>query len=163
MIETLAVVINELDNGTVECLKGAGGLCGSCREKSDNCVPEVFNKSKEVIFKVKNTHNAKLEDVVRIGVPAKSVLLSALVAYGVPLLGLVIGAVIGHFFDKESQIFSMIGSLIGLIVAAIIALLVARIFVNYFWAPKMLGVLPKRFVCQTRQKEEMQPIGKTIE
>jgi sigma-E factor negative regulatory protein RseC len=162
MIESLAVVVKTYED-KAECLKGPGGLCGSCNDKTDECVPEVFNKSKEILFVVKNTHNAKQGDVVRIGVPEKSVLLSSIVAYGIPLFGLILGAVCGHYYDQQVQIYSMLGSLLGLAIASLFSFIIAKIFVSCFWSPKMLGILPQKFICKTNQKSENQPIGKSIE
>ena len=153
MIESLAIVNKILDDGTIECIKDAKLLCGSCQDKSDNCVPEVFNNSQDIVFRVKNELGAKVNDVFRIGIPNKSVWLSSLIAYGIPLLGIILGAILGNVINSSTEIYSIVGALSGLVVGGIVSYISAKCLVKMLWSPKLLGVLPFNFSCKTKNKE----------
>ena len=69
-VEKLALVISKSGDGYVTCEYGTAGLCGGCKEKSDDCVPELFSKPQsQAVFLLKNTCGAEINQVVRVGIP----------------------------------------------------------------------------------------------
>jgi sigma-E factor negative regulatory protein RseC len=153
MVENLAVVSEVLSNGNVVCQNGISGICGSCSDQSDDCSTELLKKdTKPVTFIVKNSRNAGLNQVVRIGIPERSVLISAIIAYLIPMIFLIVGAVIsydcGNLFNASNDIITIIGSFIGLIIGIIVAYVVAKIFIKTLWSPRIVGVLPYTSNCK---------------
>lgn len=154
MIETLAIVTKVFDNGYVKCQQGVSGLCGACNSKSDSCDVNVFDKKKsqkEIIVKSLSSHNLQESQVVRLGIPEKSVYISVLISYAIPLFALIIGSFIGSLLassdSKEIDLFCIFGGGIGVLVGAFLSYLVARICVKTIWSPKLIGVLPIQKVC----------------
>ncbi len=155
MIETLALVTKVLDNNTVECTQGMQGLCGGCTEKSEDCAPEVFTAKKAPqVFILPNTLHASVNQVVRVGIPARSVLVSALICYGLPLCWLIMGAGIGMWLASLYQLSpdwsSILGAFIGLLIGMLLAFSIAHVFINRIWNPRMLGILPVK-TCVTKK------------
>ena len=140
-VEKLAVVKKIYPNGTALCEQGVEGLCGACDSKGSDChIEENREHSKAPVeFIIQNDFNAKIGQVVRVGIPDISVLLSAVVSYLIPLVFLVFGAVIGWMIGGE--IVSIIGSLLGVLLGFCVSLILARYILKSIWSPKMLGVL----------------------
>ncbi len=152
MTETLAVVTSISRDGTAVCTQGVNGICGSCTDRSSSCPEESSTPSKEpVVFSVPNSLNARINDVVRIGVPDSSIMISAVIAYLVPLLGLIAGAALFELIFKND--FAGIGgAFLGLTFGFCLAVILSRIFVKTIWAPRMVGILPAIPGCGTERK-----------
>lgn len=158
-MERLALVTarNEDDN-TVTCEYGVNGLCGSCSEKSDDCAPDLFSSgAKTTVFSLKNTFDAKVNQVVRVGVPAKSLLLSSFISYGIPLIFMLSCAGLAFWLASGRDGADMIaaaGAFLGLVAGFVTAAVTARIMRDTVWNPKMLGVLPFSPQCKNTTKSE---------
>ena len=140
-VEKLAVVKKSYPNGTVLCEQGVEGLCGACDSKGSDChIDDKHEHFKAPVeFILQNDFNAKIGQVVRVGIPDTSVLLRVVVSYLVPLVFLIFGAVIGWMLGGE--IVSIIGCLLGLFLGFCVSLILARFILKSVWSPKMLGVL----------------------
>ncbi len=146
--EILAVVVKE---GTKKdfllCEKGVNGLCGNCTSKEGECeVGSVAKEEANNFFEIHNTKNASIGDVIRVGIVEKSLWISIIVSYLIPLLCLLIGmtgsALISlHMVGEIKDGYAIIGSLVGLLIGVTIAWMIANYCVKNVWAPQMLGVL----------------------
>ena len=156
-LERLALVVsvNE-DCGTAVCEYGVNGLCGACTEKSDDCVTDIFaSGQKTMAFTLKNTCDARVNQVVRVGVPAKSLLLSSFISYVSPLVFMLTGAGLTFWLmsgHENADIYAAVGAFIGLVFGFVTAAITAKIMQNTIWNPRMLGVLPFSPKCNTQQK-----------
>ncbi|MGN1393295.1 MAG: SoxR reducing system RseC family protein [Succinivibrionaceae bacterium] len=154
MYETLAVVTKNMDNGYVECSIGTKGLCGSCQSKTEECSSNIFDsklESKRKDLVLENLLGAKLGQIVRIGFPTKSIILSIIISYMLPLLFLIIGAILGFLFLDfivvNKNFASIIGCFVGLFIGVIVSVLTARICIKTIWKPRILGILPIQNSC----------------
>lgn len=147
--EILALVCETVANtNLVICEKGVQGVCGSCHERKDSCVPDVLagRPSTTERFEVENIFKAKAGDVVRIAICERSVWLSIVVSYLIPLLSMMIGAsgsaIISFFLSGEiKDLVTILGAFLGLFFGIALAYYLAKYLVQKIWAPKMLGVL----------------------
>jgi len=94
--------------------------CSTCQVESTcgNAILEKFLAGKIFISKLNNSLAAQVGDQVVISIPKSSVSKASLVVYGVPLLGMIGGALFGDFwfnFEPFSILFSAIGLALGLI------------------------------------------------
>ena len=149
MTETLAVVRSISGDGLAVCEQGVRGICGSCSDRTASCPDDRTDSSKKpVIFSVPNSLNA---GVVRIGVPESSVMVSAVIAYLVPLLGLLAGALVFELIF-QNDLAGIAGAFAGLTLGFCLAIFLSRIFVKTIWAPRMVGILPAVPGCKTDVK-----------
>ena len=156
-LERLAVVVSKNEaNNTVVCEYGVNGLCGSCSEKTDDCAPEIFSsEQKTMVFTLKNTCNAELRQIVRVGVPAKSLLLSSFISYAVPLFFMIACAGLTFSFTSENaraDVFASLGAVAGLGFGFSVSMILAKILKRTIWNPRMLGVLPVKPECKNTTK-----------
>ena len=92
------------------------GLCG----KTQGCGISLlgqFAGHQNATFNVSNIIDAKIGDIVVVGVEDKALLTSALFLYGFPLLGLMLGAMIGSQLastPRQTDLFSALGAVTGL-------------------------------------------------
>lgn len=159
MVENLAVVTEILSDGKIVCEQGVGSICGSCTDQKDDCSPELFKPvSKNIKFTVKNSYGAKLNQVVRIGIPAKSVLMSAIIVYFVPLVGIIIGVMVSMIFTTEASEYAnyiaIIGAFVGLFIGILVSYCIAKLLVNSIWSPRMVGVLQFNANCSQVNKKK---------
>ena len=124
MIQEQAVVVGvNQDLASLEILRNKPcGLCG----QTSGCGISIWGRlfgHRANIFKVKNTLNAKVNDVVIVGVQENALLLSAVIVYGVPLATLILGAAftnVAFAGDVHADRNTVLGALFGL-------------FVGYLW------------------------------
>lgn len=160
MIQEQAVVVG-VNQGlaSLEILRNKPcGLCGQTRGCGISIWGRLFGHRAN-IFKVKNTVNAKVDDVVTVGIQENALLLSAVIVYGVPLLTLILGAAFANLAfagDLHADRNTVLGAFFGL-------------FVGYLWLkghkqadsfsaqyqPVILEIIDKKLVqkqCQTSKK-----------
>lgn len=126
--------------------------CGNCDPKTgckSVAITRLFGNAQES-FRVKNTVNADAGDFVRIGVADGMLLRSALAAYGVPLLALMVGAAVGHMIEPFGlpDLGAVLGAALGFVMG--FALLKQRSQLAKMAEPTTLeklipGVSPVRF------------------
>lgn len=121
MIEESAVVVdvkNEVALLEIE-RKTACGLCGKTRGCGISLLGKIL-KHRSNVFKADNLIQAKIGQSVIVGIQPQALMMSASLVYGVPLLGLFLGALFAKFFvSAPSQVdaYSMLGALAGLALA----------------------------------------------
>lgn len=97
MIQEQAVVISiNQDVASLEIIRNKPcGLCGQTRGCGISIWGRLFGHRPN-IFKAQNTINAKVDDLVVVGIEENALLFSAFVVYGVPLAILILGAAIAN-------------------------------------------------------------------
>ncbi|WP_373975056.1 SoxR reducing system RseC family protein [Chitinibacter sp. SCUT-21] len=116
MIETQAQVVKaEGDYAWVKIRPHTP--CGSC-DPEKGCksvaITRMFGNAQES-YRVSNPVHAQANDLVTIGVAERALLSTALWAYGLPMLLLLLGAMIGHFVTAKSELATLSGAVIGFI------------------------------------------------
>ncbi len=114
-------------------------------EACDHCAArnacETFGQKKEHLARARNVCGAAIGDRVKIRIPASSLLLSALVIYFLPALGLFVGALAGHHLLFLQTMGRDAASLLG----GVGTLLVVVGFVALYAVRRRNNVLPEAF------------------
>jgi sigma-E factor negative regulatory protein RseC len=116
MIEEQAVVIKaSKERVTLEVVRSKPcGLCGQVRGCGNSIWGKIFSHQSGHI-ETRNDLNAKLGDVVILGIDETLMLKSSLMLYGVPLLSMFLGMVIANSFAKEIvELYTLLGAVTGL-------------------------------------------------
>jgi sigma-E factor negative regulatory protein RseC len=122
MVEEQAIVVStDQHQAALEILRNKPcGLCGQTRGCGLSFWGKLFAHRANT-FKAKNHIEAKVGDVVVVGVEESALLFSAVAVYGIPLLFLLIGAFSGNAFgdglhaDRNTAIGAVLGLLLGYI------------------------------------------------
>lgn len=120
MIEEHAIVVSVSgDAAMLEIIrKKPCGLCGKSRGCGISLWGKLFNHKSE--FKATNTIGAKVGDNVIVGVEEQALLKGSMTMYGIPLLALLLGALLGMVFlpadaaASQKDAYAVIGATIGL-------------------------------------------------
>ena len=122
--ETRAVV--RAFDGDDVLIEAAQGGCGRCHEEG-GCggqnLTQMFCSAPKV-WRLPNPGGLSVGDAVMVGIAAGEVRHSANVAYGLPLLGILLGAVSGNAVASDQG--AMLGAVLGFFVAGLLARLVSR-------------------------------------
>jgi sigma-E factor negative regulatory protein RseC len=116
MIEEQAVVIKaSKERVTLEVVRDKPcGLCGQVRGCGNSIWGKIFSHQSGHI-ETRNDLNAKLGDVVILGIDETLMLKSSLMLYGVPLLLMFLGMVIANSLAKEMvELYTLAGAVTGL-------------------------------------------------
>ena len=116
MIEEQAVVIKaSKERVTLEVVRTKPcGLCGQVRGCGNSIWGKIFSHQSGHI-ETRNDLNAKLGDIVILGIDETLMLKSSLMLYGVPLLLMFLGMLLANSFAKEMvELYTLIGALTGL-------------------------------------------------
>ena len=116
MIEEEAIVIKaSKENVILEVVRSKPcGLCGQVRGCGNSIWGKIFSHQSGHI-ETRNDLNAKLGDVVILGIDETLMLKSSLMLYGVPLLLMFLGMVIANSFAKEMvELYTLVGAVTGL-------------------------------------------------
>ncbi|QLI80216.1 SoxR reducing system RseC family protein [Chitinibacter fontanus] len=116
MIETQAQVVRTEGNYAWVKIR-PHTPCGHC-DPEKGCksvaITRMFGNAQES-YRVHNPLAAKPNELVTIAVQEGALLSSALWAYGLPMLLLLLGAVIGHFIASNSELATLVGAAFGFI------------------------------------------------
>jgi sigma-E factor negative regulatory protein RseC len=108
-------VVKEVRGDKALVLTDRKEQCGQCMARG-YC--EMLGGGKEMVSEALNPVGAKVEDIVRIGIPSGTVTKASMVVYMIPAIGLVGGAAIGYYIGKscglDSNLSTLIGSLAGI-------------------------------------------------
>jgi sigma-E factor negative regulatory protein RseC len=121
MIEEEAVVIKaSKERVTLEVVRTKPfGLCGQVRGCGNSIWGKIFSHQSGHI-ETRNDLNAKLGDIVILGIDESLMLKSSLMLYGVPLLSMFLGMVFANSFVKEMmELYTLIGAVTGLILGIV--------------------------------------------
>lgn len=116
--------------GTVTAVKGnkifieilRSSACGGCSQKSCNCAPEESNK---MIVELPNPGGLAISQVIDLEMADSEVTRAALTAYGLPLAGFLLGALLPSALintptDMQRALSAFCGLLIGFLFIAVI-------------------------------------------
>jgi sigma-E factor negative regulatory protein RseC len=121
MIEEQAIVIKaSKDRVTLEVVRSAPcGLCGQVRGCGNSIWGKIFSHQTGHI-ETRNDLNAKLGDIVILGIDETLMLKSSLMLYGVPLFTMFLGMLIFNHLAKEMvELYTLIGAVAGLILGVV--------------------------------------------
>ena len=121
MIEEEAIVIKaSKENVILEVVRSKPcGLCGHVRGCGNSIWGKIFSHQSGHI-ETRNDLNAKLGDIVILGIDESLMLKSSLMLYGVPLLSMFLGMVFANSFVKEMmELYTLIGAVTGLILGIV--------------------------------------------
>jgi len=138
-IEERASVV-AIDGEFAEVLPTGQSACKSCSSNS-GCSTNAFaffSFGKKSNMRVVNTLNAQAGDEVLIGIPSGTLLMSTALAYGIPLLVLLLAAFLGQVVfayaglnaEVGSIIFGGLGFLLGFVLSSRLAK-IASLFKRY--------------------------------
>ena len=116
MIEEQAIVIKaSKERVTLEVVRSKPcELCGQVRGCGNSIWGKIFSHQSGHI-ETHNKLNAKLGDIVILGIDETLMLKSSLMLYGVPLLLMFLGMVIANSFAKEmTELYTLVGAVLGL-------------------------------------------------
>lgn len=121
MIEETGIIV-AVDGDRAEVLTRRRSSCGGC-EVRGACGTSLLDRllgRREVRLDALNRVDAGIGDEVVVGVPEDGVLIGAFVAYILPLLGLLLGAILGQTaaeaLGTSGQLLSILGGAGGLAV-----------------------------------------------
>ena len=121
MIEEQAIVVKASKAFvTLEVVRSKPcGLCGQLRSCCNSICVKIFSHQSSHI-ETRNNLNAKLGDVVILGIDETLMLKSSLMLYGVPLLLMFLGMVIANSVAKDmAELYSLIGAVTGLFLGVV--------------------------------------------
>ena len=121
MIEEQAVVIKaSKERVTLEVVRTKPcGLCGQVRGCGNSIWGKIFSHQSGHI-ETRNDLNAKLGDIVILGIDETLMLKSSLMLYGVPLLLMFLGMLLANSFVKEMvELYTLIGAVTGLVLGIV--------------------------------------------
>ena len=122
MIEEEAIVIKaSKENVTLEVVRSKPcGLCGQVRGCGNSIWGKIFSHRTGHI-ETRNHLNAKLGDVVILGIDETLMLKSSLMLYGVPLMLMFLGMVTANTFAKETtELYVLLGAVMGLFLGVVL-------------------------------------------
>ncbi len=145
MIESIATVVAVRDNlAQVECRRKSA--CGHCQQQESCGVGAVAKAmpGRPQLLEVALTSPVNVGQQIRIGIPERSLVTSALLVYMVPLLFLLLGAVAGKLVSASWHIgeepAEVVGALLGGLIGFGLARWGARRLGGGFYRPVMLGL-----------------------
>jgi sigma-E factor negative regulatory protein RseC len=116
MIEEQAIVIKaSKERVTLEVVRSQPcGLCGQVRGCGNSIWGKIFSHQSGFI-ETRNDLNAKLGDVVILGIDETLMLKSSLMLYGVPLLLMFLGMTIANSIATDTvEFYTLLGGVLGL-------------------------------------------------
>jgi sigma-E factor negative regulatory protein RseC len=124
MIQENAIVVSiQQDVASLEIIRNKPcGLCGQSRGCGISIWGRLFGHRPN-IFNAQNTVNAKVDQIVVVGVEESALLWSSFAVYGIPLALMILGAILGStlFFDAlHADRNTALGAVLGL-------------FIGYLW------------------------------
>ncbi len=145
MIESVATVVAVAeDRAQVECRRTTA--CGHCQQQ-ESCGVGAMAKAmpgRPQLLEVALTMPVSVGQQIRIGIPERSLLKSALLVYMVPLLFLLLGALAGkwgaQWLSLAEEAPEILGALLGGALGFLIARLGARRLTGGEYRPVMLGL-----------------------
>lgn len=131
-MERIGEVVKILENGRAVVRFERTKACKNCKM----CANAGENHA---LTEVENTLRTKVGDAVEISLHSKSLLQATLIAYGIPLLMLLIGVVVGSMWSDA------VGAIAGIVLAlaafAILRLLEPRFSRMTTFKPRMIDII----------------------
>lgn len=113
MIEAIATVV-ACHQGKVKVEYTRASACGHCQHESSCSISAVNEaESKTQVIEIDSMLDLVNGQQVRIGIPEKSLVKGALLAYIVPLVCILAGAIAGQIIGHGQDLPSILGALFG--------------------------------------------------
>ncbi len=118
MLEQFASVISIDDHHKTVSVRinRADSACGGCNQGTACCQNSFFGKrEQEKLLTINNNEQLSLNigDRVRIGIPEDGLLAGALMAYLLPLVGILAGLLLSNYFFDVKDLGQLVGALSG--------------------------------------------------
>lgn len=134
MIEQTALVVNvESGNAWIIPQQGMGtGGCGSCSSKTScsSSTPFDFLRKEPQKMRVLNPVYARPGDTVVVGIQGNALLVYSLLAYLLPLVGLVLAAIVGQEVFSLAGLAGDLGAVLGGVAGLLGGLRLANLVVS---------------------------------
>ena len=123
MLESEALVV-KIENGATYVETQTGGGCGGNRCETQGCSTAVLTRlfsQQPKALQVNNPIDALVGEQVVVGLEEGAFLKSSIVAYVLPLVALITGAMLGMYFAGASEmrdLYAGLGGLLGLLGSA---------------------------------------------
>lgn len=118
-VSTIRAVVREID-GAEAIVEVEQGGCGRCHEKG-GCGGQSLSQmlcASHKTYRVDNPGGAAVGEAVTVAIAAGAIRWSANLAYGVPILGLIVGAVAGNQIAADPG--AVLGGALGLGIAWVV-------------------------------------------
>ena len=126
--------VTEVRNGMMQvtfCRPDACQSCGACE-----------GGKKQTVIWVQG--EARVGDIAVVDLPDKTVVKASLIAYGLPLVFLLVGLILGGLMTPDSEIGSVAGAVIGLGASLIVLKATEKKRkTSPGWNPEVIEILPK--------------------
>lgn len=130
-----AEVIAKRDAAVVVRLRNPGRACGNC----SGCIRLTGEERPETQdLELVNTVAADIGDIVIVESTTKLLIKAVCILYGVPLLGLIAGYLVGLFITDDDSIAGLY-SLSGLLLSVLVARLLARAVSQQETTPRIVA------------------------
>jgi sigma-E factor negative regulatory protein RseC len=120
-------VASNSEDGWAQVITTRGNMCGSCR--AAHCCSSLGSTSKMAI-RALNTAGAKAGDLVTLSLKTDAVIKSAAIAYLIPVVGLIGGAIAGVGLSQElganETTISVLLALVGLVLGFAVTIIISR-------------------------------------
>jgi len=127
---------------TVELPRSAAcSKCGVCMQREDQT---------KMILELENPGQVRIGDHIDLELQPKQILQAAAFAYGLPILGILLGALLGSYLSpspSQEELLTLVGGGIGLAIGLLVA-----IYLDRTWGRK--GRFEPRIVQIVRQDED---------
>ncbi len=129
-------VVSRVGDQTLWVQTVAQSVCGRCVARSGcgtRVLSRIYGAPPEVPVRVSRAHAYTAGDSVEIGIHESAVVIASLIAYGVPILSLVILVGIAEVYAKP---YAFLAALVGLLVGWVVSQYVQSVIVgrNFFEA-----------------------------
>lgn len=157
MIEEHAIVVDvEPEAAMLEVVRRTPcGLCGQTR----GCGISLWGRllgHRANIFKADNQINAKVGDMVVVGIEEQALLISSLAAYGVPLLAMFMGAVLATAL-AASEVSDAVGQADrNAVIGAVLGLVAGLLWVKWHNAARGLGAGLRPVILRAEDQRSIQ-------
>jgi positive regulator of sigma E activity len=146
MAERIGMVLNTFDDDTAEVITDKKSACGGCQD-TRNC-KSCLSGSNKIIAVVQNDACACPGDVVTIQHRTDALLGSAALFYGVPVIGLLVGAFIGGAtavgWGLDESVGAILSGAAGLVIAFAAVIAFTRTeYGRLRLVPRIVGVVQR--------------------
>lgn len=106
--------VTEINNGKIKVRVDRESACGG------NCVSCKGCPADAIIVECDAPCGVKVGDIVKLTMPTKHFYFRAMLGYGIPVVFIIVGAVLGYTATKNDGV-SIIGAAVGLVLGLLVA------------------------------------------
>lgn len=136
----------ETSSQTAKISTSRRGICDGCKDKSACSIESAYEKAQSEIVTAINSISAKPGDQVEFDLSGHTELKVSLIVWGIPLIGLIFGALLGTRIHNILSVSSDTGTLIGAGFGFLITFLAIMFYDRYIINQKHLVPFIKKIV-----------------